>query len=109
MMRRSDEKKTDFELYLEEELKDPDFAERFARASEAWEVSLQLVKLRERAGLSQKELAKKLRTSQQSISRLESANYEGHSLATLRRVADALDATVHVTFKPKSTRRAARP
>ena len=93
--------KTDFDLFLEEQLKDPDFAERFERAGEAWDVALQLAALREKAGLSQKDLARKLRTSQQQISRLESPAYEGHSLSMLRRVAEALGATVRVTLTPK--------
>jgi DNA-binding XRE family transcriptional regulator len=76
-------KKTNFDLYLEEQLKDPDFAERFERAGEAWDVVLQLAALREKAGLSQKDLARKLHTSQQNISRLESPSYEGHSLTIL--------------------------
>ena len=58
-------KKTNFDLYLEEQLKDPDFAERFERAGEAWDVALQLAALREKAGLSQSDLARKLHTSQQ--------------------------------------------
>jgi len=93
--------KTNFDVYLEEQLKDPDFAERFERAGEAWDVALQLVALREKAGLSQKDLARKLRTSQQNISRLESPSYEGHSLSMLRRVTDVLGATLHVTIVPK--------
>jgi transcriptional regulator with XRE-family HTH domain len=92
-------KKTNFDLYLEEQLKEPDFAERFERAGEAWDVALQLAALRQKAGLSQKDLARKLKTSQQNISRLESPSYEGHSLAMLRRVASALGATVRVTFE----------
>ena len=94
-------KKTNFDLFLEEQLRDPDFAERFKRAGEAWDVAIQLAALREKAGLSQKDLARKLHTSQQNISRLESPSYEGHSLATLRRVADILGATLHVTLAPK--------
>ncbi len=94
-------KKTNFDLYLEEQLKDPVFAERFERAGEAWDVAVQLAALREKAGLSQKELARKLKTSQQQISRLESPSYEGHSLSMLRRVADVLGATVHVALVPK--------
>ena len=57
--------KTNFDVYLEEQLKDPAFAERFERAGEAWDVALQIAALREKAGLSQKELARKLKTSQQ--------------------------------------------
>jgi len=94
-------KKTNFDLYLEEQLKDPVFAGRFERAGEAWDVALQLAALREKAGLSQKDLARKLKTSQQQISRLESPSYEGHSLSMLRRVAEVLGATVHVTFTPR--------
>lgn len=55
--------------------------------------------LREQAGLSQKELARRLKTSQQQISRLESPDYEGHSLANLRRVAEVLHARVRVVFE----------
>lgn len=92
-------KKTNFDLFLEEQLRNPDFAERFKRAGEAWDVALQIAALREKAGLSQKDLARKLRTSQQQISRLESPAYEGHSLSMLRRVAEALGATVRVVFE----------
>ncbi len=95
-------KKTNFDLYLEEQMRNPDFAERFERAGEAWDVAIQIASLRRRAGLSQKDLARKLKTSQQSISRLESPAYEGHSLATLRRVAKALGATVRVTIETNS-------
>ena len=101
-------KKTNFDLYLEEQLKDPVFAERFEKAGEAWDVALQIAALREKAGLSQKELARKLRTSQQQISRLESPDYEGHSLSMLRRVAGILGATVRVAIEPRGVRASAR-
>ena len=92
-------RKTNFDRYLEEQMQDPEFAARLEGAGEAWEVALQLTALREQAGLSQKELARRLKTSQQHISRLESPGYEGHSLANLRRVAGALHARVRVTFE----------
>jgi transcriptional regulator with XRE-family HTH domain len=92
-------RKTNFDLFLEEQLRDPDFAERFKRAGEAWDVALQLAALREQAGLSQTELARKLKTTQQQISRLESPGYEGHSLSMLRRVARVLNAHIRVIFK----------
>ncbi len=63
-------------------------------------MALQIAALREEAGLSQKDLARKLKTSQQQISRLESPSYEGHSLSMLRRVANVLGATVRVTLAP---------
>ena len=93
-------KKTNFDQYLEEQLRDPAFADRFDRAGEGWDVALQIAALRQEAGLSQKELAKLLKTSQQQISRLESPGYEGHSLSMLRRVARALNARVRVVLEP---------
>ena len=93
-------KKTNFDRYLAAQMHDPKFAARFERAGEAWDVALQLAALLEQAGLSQKELARRIKTSQQQISRLESPGYEGHSLATLRRVADVLHARVRVVFEP---------
>ncbi|MGH7848102.1 MAG: helix-turn-helix transcriptional regulator [Candidatus Binatia bacterium] len=93
-------KKTNFDRYLEKQMQDPAFVARFKDAGEAWEVALQIAALRERAGLSQKDLAKLLKTSQQQVSRLESPGYEGHSLSMLRRVADALHARVRVVFEP---------
>jgi transcriptional regulator with XRE-family HTH domain len=93
-------KKTNFDRYLEEQLRDPAFAARIERAGEAWDVALQIAALRQQAGLSQKDLARLLKTSQQQISRLESPGYEGHSLSTLRRVADVLHARVRIVFEP---------
>jgi transcriptional regulator with XRE-family HTH domain len=90
--------KTNFERYLEEQLQDEAFAERFKKAGEAWDIAIQLSALRNEAGLSQKELARRLGTSQQQISRLESPSYEGHSLSMLRRVAEVLGASLHVEF-----------
>lgn len=98
-------KETNFDKYLKKQLKDPDFAARFKEAGEAWDVALQIVKMRQEAGMSQKELARKLGTSQQQISRLESPAYEGHSLSMLRRVAHALGASLHLTIEPASKRR----
>ena len=90
---------TNFDRYLEDQLKDPDFAARFRRAGEAWDVATQLAALRKESGMSQKELARRVGTSQQQISRLESPNYEGHSLSMIRRVAEVLGATVRVQIE----------
>ena len=95
-------RRSNFDLYLEDQLKDPAFAERFKKAGQAWDVAMQLTALRTESGLSQKELANRLGTSQQQISRLESPGYEGHSLSMIRRVADALGATVRVRIEKKS-------
>src|SRR3989440_2892617 len=101
-------KKSNFDRYLESQMQDPAFAVRFQEAGEAWDVALQIAALREKAGLSQKELARKLKTSQQQISRLESPSYEGHSLSMLRRVAKVLSAKVRVVIEPEAETRVGR-
>ena len=100
-------KKTNFDRYLEKQMKDPVFAARFKEAGDAWDVALQIAALREQAGLSQRDLARKLKTSQQQISRLESPDYEGHSLRMLRRLAKVLRARVRVVLEPESADKAA--
>ena len=95
-------KKTNFDRYLDEQMQDPAFAARFKQAGEAWDVALQIAALRQQAGLSQKDLARKLKTSQQQVSRLESPRYEGHSLSMLRRVAKVLRARVRVVIEAET-------
>jgi DNA-binding XRE family transcriptional regulator len=96
---------SNFDLYLAEQLQDADFAAKFTEAGEAWDIALKLASLRKASGLSQKELARRVGTSQQQISRLESPSYEGHSLSMLRRVADVLGANIQVEIQPKKQRK----
>jgi len=56
---------------------------------------------RKQAGLTQKELAVRVGTKQSVISRLENADYDGHTLTMLKRVADALDMDLEVSFEPR--------
>jgi len=69
-------------------------------------IARQIYDLRTRAGLSQKELAERVQTTQSVISRLEDADYEGHSLSMLRRIADVLGARLDVGFTAISVARA---
>lgn len=57
---------------------------------------------RTEAGLSQKELAEIIETTQSVISRLEDADYEGHSLSMLGRIAKALNREVKIDLVPAS-------
>jgi ribosome-binding protein aMBF1 (putative translation factor) len=69
-----------------------------ARADD--EVARKIYQLRTQAGLSQRELAKLVGTTASVICRLEDADYEGHSLPMLRRIAAALDRRVEIRFIP---------
>ena len=64
------------------------------------EIARQILSLRSAAGLSQAQLAKLIGTTASVICRLEDADYEGHSLAMLRRIGAVLDQRVEVRFVP---------
>lgn len=68
------------------------------RADDA--VARKIYDLRTKAGLSQRAFAKLVGTTASVICRLEDADYEGHSLAMLNRIAAALDKRVEIRFVP---------
>jgi DNA-binding XRE family transcriptional regulator len=76
----------------------PDRIAALAEAEANDTVARKISALRKRAGLTQQQLAKLLGTTTSVISRLESADYQGHSLAMLRRIANALNKRVELRF-----------
>src|SRR5471032_2796590 len=69
-----------------------------ARADD--EIARKMFKLRTKAGLTQSQLGKLIGTTASVICRLEDADYEGHSLAMLRRIAAALNQRIEIRFIP---------
>jgi ribosome-binding protein aMBF1 (putative translation factor) len=69
-----------------------------ARANE--EVARKIHELRTAVGLTQTQLARLIGTTASVICRLEDADYEGHSLAMLRRIAGALNQRIEIRFVP---------
>jgi DNA-binding XRE family transcriptional regulator len=63
-------------------------------------IARKIYQLRTRDGLTQKELAGRVGNSKTAIYRLEDADYEGHSLSMLKRIAEALDKRVEIRFLP---------
>ena len=74
-----------------------------ARASAA--IARQVYDLREKAGLSRRELARLVGTTQTAIRNLEEDDYEGHSLQMLYKIAHALGRRVDIRFLPIRTKR----
>jgi transcriptional regulator with XRE-family HTH domain len=62
------------------------------------EVAKMIYDLRKGAGLTQKDLAKMIGTTQSVVSRLEDADYNGHSLSMLSRIAKALNRALSVSM-----------
>jgi len=59
--------------------------------------------MRTKAGLSQRQLARKVGTSASAINRLESADYDGHTIAMVRRIATALSRRLELRAVPVRT------
>ena len=65
------------------------YRKTFARTLQQIDLALLVREMRERAGLTQADLAKRIGTTQSVIARLEDAEYRGHSLSMLERIAMA--------------------
>jgi predicted transcriptional regulator len=76
------------------------------REREKLRIAEQVYDLRIQAGLTQKQLAQKVGTTQSAISRLEDADYDSHSLDMLRRIAAALHQRVEIRFVPEDANHA---
>jgi len=65
------------------------YRKTFDRTLQQIDLALLVREMRENAGYTQTELAKRVRTTQSVIARLEDAEYTGHSLTMLERIAAA--------------------
>lgn len=87
-----------FRSRLREDLKDPEFRAHYREERQALKLAMKIIKLREKKGLSQQQLAKLMDTSQQAISRIESGEYEGFTLKTLEKFAKATGTQLKIEF-----------
>ena len=87
-----------FKNRLSEDLKDPEFRAHYQEERQALMLAMKIAKLREKKGLSQQQMAKLMGTSQQAIYRIESGDYEGFTLKTLQKIAEATGTRVKIEF-----------
>ena len=93
--------KDDLDRTIEEAVKrDPSLKDKLAQAGQAWDIAFQIIDLREKAGLTQKQLAELVGTKQANIARLESADYTSYTLKTLDKVTRALKARLEIKITP---------
>jgi ribosome-binding protein aMBF1 (putative translation factor) len=85
-------------LYDQHVGSDPERTASFEEEMANAEIAQAIYDLRTKAGLTQHQLAKRVGTTASVICRLEDADYEGHSLPMLRRIAAALDKRVEIRF-----------
>jgi len=102
MSNQKPQKHTSDALALVEELtgKGQEMADLIEQERGNLDMARKIYELRAKANLSQAALARKVGTTQSVISRLEDADYDGHSLEMLRRIASALEKRVEIRFLP---------
>jgi DNA-binding transcriptional regulator YiaG len=80
-------------------MKDPEYRKEYDALEEEFALAAEVAKARSRAGLSQAELARRMKTTQSTIARLESGRGKP-STRTLDRFAKATGHRVKITFEP---------
>lgn len=101
-------KKTEFMEWMDAKLAaDPELARAVEERMAEMRIEQELVALREREGLSQKDLAARIGATQPYIAKLESGRVKNLGLKTLAKYAAATGTTLSVSFTPARQRRKA--
>jgi len=87
-----------FKDRLKEDMKDPEFRKAFEEEEVFASLAIQIAEIRQKMKLTQKQLARKLRTTQQNVSRLEDVQNRSYSIETLVKIADAFDKRLKISF-----------
>lgn len=87
-----------YEDHLKASLKDPEFRELWKKSEPEFLLAEALLEKRVKRKISQRALAKKLKTSQAAVSRIETMS-GNPSFAFLKRLASALDSKLVLQFK----------
>jgi transcriptional regulator with XRE-family HTH domain len=100
-MRRAIKRDRHSGIVEERNRKSATYRKAFERTLHLIDLALLVREMRENARLTQAELAKKIGTTQSVIARLEDAEYEGHSLTMLERIATACGVALMIRAEKK--------
>lgn len=87
----------DFEDYLKEQLKDPEFKKEWDKSEPAYQAGRALIRARIEAKISQRELARKAKTTQAVISRIERMSVSP-SIGLLQKIASSVGKKLEIKF-----------
>lgn len=90
----------DLQRHINESLKVSAFAEVWAESEITHELTRQIIALRIKRGLTQKDVADRIGTKQSVIARIENGE-QNVSLKTISKLADALKANVKIDLQPR--------
>lgn len=87
------------EEHIKEQMKDPEFKKAWHDLDPEFGLLESMIKARERAGITQAELAERIGTKQPALSRLERGGFKKATIETLKKIADALDAQLVIKLQ----------
>lgn len=87
----------DFQTHKKQLMKNPAFKKTYEESEVEYQIARAIIRARIENGYTQKQLAKKLKTKQSVISRVENAKTTP-SISFLKRVAKVLDTSLQVNF-----------
>lgn len=90
----------DFEVWERESLKDPEIKAEYEKQQPEFALIQAMLDARIEKGITQKEIARRMKTKQSVISRLETGN-ANPSVAFLKKLASALNTNLEIHFTPK--------
>jgi ribosome-binding protein aMBF1 (putative translation factor) len=93
-----------FRRTLTEELRDPEFAREYTTELQRLRLAEQVAKARQAAGLTQGQLAQRMRTSQPAVARMERHDYGGYTIKGLTKFARATGHELRVDLRPARER-----
>jgi transcriptional regulator with XRE-family HTH domain len=88
-------------------MKEPKYRKAYDALEEEFVLASAVIDVRNRAGLTQEELARKMGTTQPVVARLESGRTRP-SMRTLERLAKATGSRLLISFEPRDTKRPMR-
>ena len=87
--------------YIAEQMRNPQFKKAWEDLDPEFQVLKAMIKAREKTGISQAELARRVGTKQSVISRLERGAFSKATLETIKKMADALDMRLEIRLHHK--------
>jgi len=97
MTKKEFKKSTNFDLYLQKLLKDPELKKYYDEVGKQLEIAYKILQLRKKQGITQSEFAKKIGTTQSNVARLESGQ-QNFTTETLQKIAKAFRLELRVEF-----------
>ncbi len=97
-------RKTLMDEIHDELAKDRELSALYQRDLARLQIANQIAKLREHAGISQTELARRIGTKQAGIARMERSSYRGYTVGTLAKIAAATGGRLEVRLAPRGSR-----